>query len=79
MRRLPPNKIEQNVSGLVNLVPEETEELLQRIDQPLQEGTDNETGRKYLKCDYNRDGDSHRSPWSNKYDPPIGIEFSLYY
>jgi len=22
-------------------------------------------------CDYNRDGDSYRSPWSNKYDPPI--------
>ena len=43
MRRLPPNKIEQNVSGLVNLVPEETEELLQRIDQPLQESIDKET------------------------------------
>lgn len=43
MRRLPPNKIEQNVSGLVNLVPEDTEELLQRIDQPLQEAIDNET------------------------------------
>lgn len=28
-------------------------------------------GRKYLQCDYNRDGDSHRSPWSNQYDPPI--------
>lgn len=22
-------------------------------------------------CDYNRDGDSHRSPWSNEFDPPI--------
>ena len=75
MRRLPPNKIEQNVSGLVNLVPEETEELLQRIDQPLQESIDKETGRKYLNCDYNRDGDSYRSPWSNKYDPPIGSLF----
>lgn len=28
-------------------------------------------GRKYLLCDYNRDGDSYRSPWSNKYDPPL--------
>jgi len=24
-----------------------------------------------LICDYNRDGDSYRSPWSNKYDPPF--------
>ena len=26
-------------------------------------------------CDYNRDGDSHRSPWSNKYFPPIDDGF----
>ena len=28
-------------------------------------------GKDYLLCDYNRDGDSYRSPWSNEYDPPI--------
>ena len=43
MRRLPPNKIEQNLNGLLNLIPEETDELLQRVDQPLKEGTDPET------------------------------------
>ena len=26
-------------------------------------------------CDYNRDGDSYRSPWSNKYDPAIDDGF----
>jgi len=71
MRRLPPSKIEQNLNGLLNLIPEETDELLQRVDQPLKEATDPENGRKFLICDYNRDGDSHRSPWSNKYEPPI--------
>lgn len=40
MRRLPPNKVEQNLNGLLNLLPEETEELLQRVDQPLNEATD---------------------------------------
>ncbi|KAJ1404652.1 F-actin-capping protein subunit beta, partial [Ochromonadaceae sp. CCMP2298] len=75
MRRLPPNKIEQNLNGLLNLIPEETDELLQRVDQPLKEGTDAETGRKYLLCDYNRDGDSYRSPWSNKYDPSLDDGF----
>eukprot|EP00428_Durinskia_dybowskii_P062663 CAMPEP_0170364984 /NCGR_PEP_ID=MMETSP0117_2-20130122/5664_1 /TAXON_ID=400756 /ORGANISM="Durinskia baltica, Strain CSIRO CS-38" /LENGTH=277 /DNA_ID=CAMNT_0010619519 /DNA_START=69 /DNA_END=902 /DNA_ORIENTATION=+ len=75
MRRLPPNKIEQNLNGLLNLIPEETDELLQRVDQPLKEGTDSETGRKYLLCDYNRDGDSYRSPWSNKYEPAIDDGF----
>ena len=40
MRRLPPNKIEQNLSGLLNLLPAEQDELLQRIDQPLKVETD---------------------------------------
>jgi capping protein (actin filament) muscle Z-line, beta len=29
------------------------------------------SNRDYLLCDYNRDGDSYRSPWSNEFDPPI--------
>jgi len=52
MRRLPPNKIEQNLSGLLNLVPEETDELLQRVDQPLEEATDQvEVGETMLIID----------------------------
>lgn len=39
--------------------------------QPLQEATDPETGRRYLLCEFNRDASSYRSPWSNKYDPPL--------
>ena len=34
-----------NPSGLLNLIPEETDELLQRIDQPLTEETDVATVR----------------------------------
>ena len=75
MRRLPPNKIEQNLTGLTNLIPQETDELLQRIDQPLTEDIDVTTGRKFLLCDYNRDGDSYRSPWSNAYQPAIDDGF----
>ena len=33
MRRMPPSDIDTNLSGLVSLVPDSTEELLQRIDQ----------------------------------------------
>ena len=71
MRRMPPNKIEHNLSGLLNLIPDATEELLQRVDQPLEEAQCATTGRKYLLCDYNRDGDSYRSPWSNIYEPAL--------
>jgi capping protein beta len=71
MRRMPPSNIEDNLSGLLNLVPEHTDELLQRVDQPLEAAVCPTSGRKYLLCDYNRDGDSYRSPWTNEYNPPI--------
>lgn len=33
-----------------------------------------QSGRDYLLCDYNRDGDSYRSPWSNQFDPPLPLD-----
>merc|ERR1719223_2702111 len=78
MRRMPPSKIEHNLAGLLNLVDDDedtVEELLQRVDQPLQLETDSSTGKSFLLCDYNRDGDSYRSPWSNKYFPAMDDGF----
>jgi len=71
MRRLPPAQIEDNLTGLLDLIPECTEQLLSAVDQPLKVAYDPVSKRDYLLCDYNRDGDSYRSPWSNKYDPPL--------
>lgn len=70
MRRLPPQQIEKNLSDLIDLVPELCEDLLSSVDQPLKIARD-KTGKDYLLCDYNRDGDSYRSPWTNKYDPEL--------
>ena len=44
------------------------------VDQPLEVRRCKKTGRDYLLCDYNRDGDSWRSPWSNEFEPPIADE-----
>uniref|UniRef100_A0A1I8I993 F-actin-capping protein subunit beta n=1 Tax=Macrostomum lignano TaxID=282301 RepID=A0A1I8I993_9PLAT len=71
MRRLPPQSVEENLTQLVDLVPNMTESLLCCIDQPLQVSKDFSCGKDYLLCDYNRDADSHRSPWSNQYFPPL--------
>lgn len=71
MRRLPPQQVEKNLSDLIDLVPELCEDLLSSVDQPLKIARDKHSGKDYLLCDYNRDGDSYRSPWSNKYDPEI--------
>jgi capping protein beta len=59
-RRLPPMNIEENVSSLVELCPDYADELLGSVDQPLKLRTDRATGRDYLICDYNRDGESYR-------------------
>uniref|UniRef100_A0A146KRJ6 F-actin-capping protein subunit beta n=1 Tax=Lygus hesperus TaxID=30085 RepID=A0A146KRJ6_LYGHE len=71
MRRLPPQEIEKNLSDLIDLVPSLCEDLLSSVDQPLKIARDHEVGKDYLLCDYNRDGDSYRSPWSNTYSPTL--------
>jgi len=71
MRRLPPQKIEKNLTDLIDLVPHLCEDLLSSVDQPLKISRDKAVGKDYLLCDYNRDGDSYRSPWTNQYDPPL--------
>ncbi|VDP10336.1 unnamed protein product [Soboliphyme baturini] len=71
VRRLPPQHCEANLARLIELLPELQEDLLSSVDQPLKVGIDKKLGKEYLLCDYNRDGDSYRSPWSGLYDPPL--------
>ncbi|KAJ3114239.1 hypothetical protein HDU96_002366 [Phlyctochytrium bullatum] len=71
MRRLSPAKVEQNLAKLLQLAPDLSEDLLSAVDQPLKVQRCEKTGREYLLCDYNRDQESHRSPWSNEYEPPL--------
>ncbi|KAJ2897065.1 autophagy protein atg22 [Zalerion maritima] len=61
----------EHLSSLINLAPDLTEDLLSSVDQPLTIKRCRQSGRDYLLCDYNRDGDSYRSPWSNQFDPPL--------
>ncbi|XGW12622.1 hypothetical protein V3C99_013357, partial [Haemonchus contortus] len=70
MRRLPPQQCERNLIDLIDLAPGLCDDLLGTVDQPLKVAKDKETGKEYLLCDYSRDGDSYRSPWTNTYDPP---------
>ena len=71
LRRLDPKHTSKNVDRICTLVPDLTEDLLSSVDQPLETRRCKKSGRDYLLCDYNRDGDSYRSPWSNEFDPPI--------
>ena len=72
LRRLPPHSTTANLNRICSLAPQLTEDLLSSVDQPLEVRQCHKTGRDYLLCDYNRDGDSWRSPWSNEFYPEIG-------
>lgn len=71
LRRLQPAQVKNDVDIICSAVPSIAEELLSSIDQPLGIMTCSKTSKDYLTCDYNRDADSYRSPWSNVYNPPL--------
>ncbi|KAK0618050.1 F-actin-capping protein subunit beta [Bombardia bombarda] len=71
LRRLDPKHTAEHLNSLITLAPDLAEDLLSSVDQPLAVRRCKQTGREYLLCDYNRDGDSYRSPWSNQFDPPL--------
>ncbi|KAL6509816.1 hypothetical protein OROGR_022304 [Orobanche gracilis] len=71
MRRMPPKHSEAALSALLSLLPRHSSDLLSQVDQPLQVLCDVDSGKEFLLCEYNRDADSYRSPWSNKYHPPL--------
>lgn len=68
---MPPSQTSANLDRICALAPDLTEELLSSVDQPLEVRRCGVTGRDYLLCDYNRDGDSWRSPWSNEFEPEV--------
>lgn len=78
LRRLDPQQVDKNLHDLCTLIQNQDQqgeelvaELLSSVDTPLTVNKCSETGKSYLCCDYNRDGDSYRSPWSNQYFPQV--------
>ncbi|KAK6464146.1 F-actin-capping protein subunit beta [Scheffersomyces coipomensis] len=78
LRRLDPKSIAKNLNDICTVIQNNdhdstgedlVQDLLSSIDTPLKVSKCKESGKDYLSCDYNRDGDSYRSPWSNKYYP----------
>ncbi|KQK21487.1 hypothetical protein BRADI_1g61050v3 [Brachypodium distachyon] len=71
MRRMPPGSTEMALNALLSLLPDHSLDLLSQVDLPLQVCMDKENNKEYILCEYNRDADSYRSPWSNIYEPPL--------
>lgn len=77
LRRTDPHSLSKHLESVSRLAPDIAEDLLSLVDVPLAVGEDPQNGKKYLKCDYNRDGDSYRSPWSNQFYPEQDEESPL--
>uniref|UniRef100_A0A6V7QVF3 F-actin-capping protein subunit beta n=1 Tax=Ananas comosus var. bracteatus TaxID=296719 RepID=A0A6V7QVF3_ANACO len=73
MRRISPKQSETALSALLSLLPHHSADLLSQVDQPsrVQVCMDEESMKEFILCEYNRDADSYRSPWTNKYYPPL--------
>ncbi|CAI4402493.1 BFH_collapsed_G0027140.mRNA.1.CDS.1 [Saccharomyces cerevisiae] len=72
LRRLNPTTLQENLNNLIELQPNLAQDLLSSVDVPLSTQKDSaDSNREYLCCDYNRDIDSFRSPWSNTYYPEL--------
>lgn len=76
LRRLNPQKVSSHLNDICTLVQDEelTQDLLSSVDVPLQARICPETGKSFLCCDYNRDGDLYRSPWLNEYVPKVVLD-----
>jgi capping protein beta len=48
------------------------EEFIQKVDKPISICNDDSIGL-FIKSDFNRESDSYRSPWSNKYFPEVEV------
>nr|CDS33771.1 F actin capping protein subunit beta [Hymenolepis microstoma] len=71
LRRMPPQKFEHVLQCVLDICPQISDAVLSTVDQPMKIKHDAKAGRDYLLSDFNRDGDSFRSPWTNVYDPPL--------
>lgn len=86
LRRLDPRKVTENVNAICTLLQasndsegqELAQDLLSSVDTPLKVAVCGKTKKQFLCCDYNRDGDLFRSPFSNEYNPPTGDDESPY-
>lgn len=69
---LPVSNLDKNIDAISTAIYDYDDllnEFLQKVDNRTTVN-DEDPRQPYIKCEQNREGDSYRSPWTNKYDPP---------
>lgn len=70
IKKLPISLLDENITAISNIIYEDDDllnEFLQKVDSRTEISREDATG--FIKCEYNRDGDSYRSPHTNRYFP----------
>ena len=72
MRTLPPAQVPEAMDMVSQLIQDEKlrDQIQDSVDRPLETELDTSNGRPFIRHEFNKDGDSYRSPWSNQYYPP---------
>lgn len=76
LRHVEPKRVEDRLHQVYRINGSLVDELCSTVDVPLQIAVDPETQQQYIRCDFNRDCDSFRSPFTSRYYPelPDGIQ-----
>lgn len=69
LQRLPPKDLDANLDGFATVAPHLAHSLEPYVTRQLKVARDPEHNRYFIVSEYNGDGGTHRSPWSNKYVP----------
>eukprot|EP00929_Paragymnodinium_shiwhaense_P112021 TRINITY_DN80272_c0_g1_i1.p1 TRINITY_DN80272_c0_g1~~TRINITY_DN80272_c0_g1_i1.p1 ORF type:complete len:319 (+),score=123.20 TRINITY_DN80272_c0_g1_i1:162-1118(+) len=70
LKRLPPQDLEKNLVAIAKIAPHLEANLQAFVTKPSKLKLDPEVNRYFIACEFNQDGNTHRSPWTNKYIPP---------
>ncbi|CAJ1356668.1 unnamed protein product [Effrenium voratum] len=69
LQRLPPKDLEADLDALVAIAPDLEPSLVPYVTRPLKVKEDLKANRYFIVSEYNCDGGSHRSPWTDRYIP----------
>ncbi|CAJ1401401.1 unnamed protein product [Effrenium voratum] len=69
LQRLPPKDLEADLDALVAIAPDLEPSLAPYVTRPLKVKEDLKANRYFIVSEYNCDGGSHRSPWTDRYIP----------
>ena len=69
LRHVPPKEVEDRMYDVIKMNPDVAEDLLVTTDIQFQTEICPEAHRPFIKCDFNRDWNSYRSPFTSKYVP----------